>query len=237
MNDFKKLFMSTAPYHHRYRVWNDFITMSGIALHNSIPSQYDQELEDRYLKIVASYEREDVFNMKSLFQMLPTIFEKDIDDYLGKLYMELEISNDHLGQYFTPFNLSLLTAKLTFDDSEIKQSGYVTLHEPSIGSGGMVLAFAKTMMENGYNYQKELYVHGIDIDETVAWMSYIQLSLYGIAAEINIGNTLTLEIRRKMVTPMHVIKQWNKKEQSYYGSIKDINNYREKMGTVSLAVA
>lgn len=222
MKEFKKLFMSTARYHHRYKVWKDFIEMSGIALHNAIPMQRCEELEKRYMDIVGQYERDDVYAMKDLFQMLPDIFASEIDDHLGKLFMELEISNDHLGQYFTPFCLSSLCAKLAWDESAMLKGDYVTLSEPSIGSGGMVLAFAKAMREQGYNYQKQLYVHGIDLDPTAAWMCYIQLSLYGIPAEINIGNTLTLELRRAMYTPMYYVRGFNIKERSYFQQVNKV---------------
>ena len=41
------------------------------------------------------------------------------------------------------------------------------------------------------NYQNHVLVVGQDIDEIVALMCYIQLSLLGVAAYIKIGNTFT----------------------------------------------
>lgn len=222
MDQFKKLFLATATYHHRHKVWNDFITVTGIAIHNANKNFFCNELEEQYHSIIKNYHKEDISNFRTLFHMLPDIFESSIDDHLGKLYMELNISNTCMGQYFTPFEVSRLVAKLTFDRNEIISKGYVNLSEPSIGSGGMILAFAKTMREEGYNYQQQLVVHGIDLDSTAAWMAYIQLSLYGIAAEINIGNTLTLSLRRKMFTPMYHFKRWDLKVGCFYDHVKDL---------------
>lgn len=219
MQAFKKLFMSIAPYHSRYKVWNDFIIMSGIAIHNAIPTQRDNDLEQQYRHIVKQYKNEDVWLLKDLFHLLPPIFEKGIDDHLGALYMQLEISNSDMGQFFTPFQLSVLCAQLSFDIKEIEKNGFITAHEPSIGGGGMVLALAKVMSDKGYNYQRQLYVHGIELDSTVAWMAYIQLSLFGIPAEIDIGNTLTLNLSRKLLTPMYYLGGWEFKVPCYFDSV------------------
>ncbi|ORM63879.1 hypothetical protein PRCB_18065 [Pantoea rodasii] len=39
-------------------------------------------------------------------------------------------------------------------------------------------------------------------------LSYIQLSLCGIAAEVMTGNALTLERRRTLYTPLHYTARW-----------------------------
>ena len=41
------------------------------------------------------------------------------------------------------------------------------------------------------NFQNHILVSAQDIDETVALMCYIQLSLLGVAAYIKVGNTFT----------------------------------------------
>lgn len=52
--------------------------------------------------------------------------------------------------------------------------------------------FAKEILEKAcLNFQNHILVSGQDIDETVALMCYIQLSLLGVAAYIKVGNALT----------------------------------------------
>lgn len=196
--------------------------MSGIAIHNSIPMQRDEELEQQYMHIVKQYEKDDVWLLKDLFHLLPDIFAKGMDDHLGSLYMQLEISNSDMGQFFTPFQLSVLCAELSFNDGEIKEKGFMTVHEPSLGGGGMILAMAKALEDKKYNYQTQMYAHGIELDTTVAWMAYIQLSLFGIPAEIDIGNTLTLNLSRKLFTPMYYIGGWYNKVPCYFDSVKAV---------------
>ena len=41
------------------------------------------------------------------------------------------------------------------------------------------------------NFQRHLLVVGQDIDETVALMCYIQISLLGVAGYIKVGNSIT----------------------------------------------
>ncbi len=61
------------------------------------------------------------------------------------------------------------------------------------GSGGMIITYAETLKEQGYNYQNQLFVEAIDINETCFMMAFIQLSLYGIPARVMLGNTIELK--------------------------------------------
>lgn len=62
-------------------------------------------------------------------------------------------------------------------------------------------------------------------------MTYLQLSLYGIPAIVNCGNTLTQEIRFKMETPLFFSQYWkfrkfyeknSEKEQEEIQKNKDV---------------
>lgn len=73
---------------------------------------------------------------------------------------------------------------------------------PVVGAGGMVLAFARALQEYGVNYQRELLVEATDISDICIYMTYIQLSLYGIPAVVYCGNTLSQKMRFKLETPL-----------------------------------
>jgi hypothetical protein len=60
----------------------------------------------------------------------------------------------------------------------------------------------------GYTVSEQLWVSVTDVDPLAANMSYIQLSLCGIAAEVVTGNALTLERRRTLYTPLHYTGRW-----------------------------
>ena len=44
--------------------------------------------------------------------------------------------------------------------------------------------YLNSLKEKGYNYQHQLFVEAVDIDELCFMMTYIQLSLYGIPARV-----------------------------------------------------
>lgn len=66
----------------------------------------------------------------------------------------------------------------------------IPLHEPSCGSGGMVVATAQVLQKRGINYQKTLDVVCQDLDWSAVYMCYVQLSLLGIKAIVVQGDTL-----------------------------------------------
>ena len=65
----------------------------------------------------------------------------------------------------------------------------------------MILAFARVLKRHDINYQNSLLVEAGDISETCAYMTYIQLSLYGIPAIVKCGNVLTTKLSFQMETP------------------------------------
>lgn len=48
-------------------------------------------------------------------------------DVLGSIYMELEIGNDHIGQYFTPSEVSNLCAQVVMTDlkKQLEEEGVI----------------------------------------------------------------------------------------------------------------
>lgn len=70
----------------------------------------------------------------------------------------------------------------------------------------MVLSLVKALKKRNINYQQELLVEATDISDVCAYMTYIQLSLYGIPAIVYCGNTLTREIRFVMRTPLYCLQ-------------------------------
>ncbi|GLT13920.1 N-6 DNA methylase [Vibrio algivorus] len=211
--ELEKEFKSTAPYHHRHKVWDDFITCFAIAIHNA--SLKDEELENKYLQIINQYEKKDRYQFTKMAGLLTEAFEQNgFGDLLGEIYMALEIGSKNLGQFFTPYSLSKMCAQLTLDKKLIESQRYLTASEPACGSGGMIVALADAMYSEGYNPQQLLLANCVDVDQTAAMMCYIQLSLYGIPARVTIGNTLTMKFSRTILTPMYHLGGWVLKEMA-----------------------
>jgi type I restriction-modification system DNA methylase subunit len=112
------------------------------------------------------------------------------DDVLGDVYMKAEMGSKAAGQFFTPFHLSELCAKLGLDEDRIRSEEKITVNEPSTGGGGMIIATAKVLKDNGINYQKKMEVVAQDLDWLGVFMSYVQFSFLGINAIVVQGDTL-----------------------------------------------
>ena len=70
----------------------------------------------------------------------------------------------------------------------------------------MVIARADALLEQGINYQEVMEVQAIDIDSLCVDMTYIQLTLLHISAEVIHGNSLSFEIFRKGYTPAYIMR-------------------------------
>ncbi|MEN4793565.1 hypothetical protein ACQV2E_19575 [Pantoea allii] len=79
----------------------------------------------------------------------------------------------------------------------------------------MVIAFAEEFAQRGYSPHEQLWVSVTDVDQLAADMSYVQLSLCGIPAEVITGNALTLERRRTIYTPAHYTGRWSVRLNEY----------------------
>ncbi|MDH2124309.1 SAM-dependent DNA methyltransferase [Pantoea agglomerans] len=212
---FLKLFQVTATYHKRHKVFEDFVSCSAIALHNGV--RFDQELENRYLSIIAGYEKEDVSNMAKLMGLVVMALEAERCDFLGSVFMELNMGEKYRGQFFTPWDIARMMASLQLHGiSEcFPDRDFIILQEPASGAGCMVIAFAEEFAQRGYSPHEQLWVSVTDVDQLAADMSYVQLSLCGIPAEVITGNALTLERRRTIYTPAHYTGRWSVRLNEY----------------------
>ena len=204
---FTRLFRETAPHHHRYDVFRDFVTMAAFALHNAV--RKDERLEAEYMTIIGRYPREDANRFPKLLAELITLLDPEPWDALGQLYMELGIASEHVGQFFTPPELSELMARLTYgEELDRLKKPFVTVQEPACGAGGMILAFAKLMVSKGMNPAYRMWAHCQDVDRTAALMCYLQLALWNVPATVVVGNTLTMETREVFHTPAYYLGMW-----------------------------
>ncbi|WP_230400802.1 N-6 DNA methylase [Plesiomonas sp. ZOR0011] len=206
--EFVRIFNDTARYHHRFQVFRDFVEMAAIAVQNAFIRS--SELEERYLSIVKNYETTDAHKMAALLGCLVQALTDRPGDFLGQIFMDLEISSSAMGQVFTPYEVSRLMAQISAGNvtQRLEHEPYITLHEPAVGAGSMVIAFAEAMADQRVNYQKKLFASCVDIDPVAVHMCYLQLSLLGVPAEVTIGNTLTLQFGRTFRTPLWYIDNW-----------------------------
>lgn len=200
---FIKLFETTARYRHRHDVFRDFVFCSAVALSNQ-GGRYSQARETEYLETIKRYEPADRAAFQRLFSLLVIALDPAPRDVLGPIFMGLNLGDAFRGQFFTPFEVSKLMAEMLFGpetEQKLRQGEPITLSEPAVGSGGMVLAVAACLINRGHDPARSLRAHVVDIDRTAALMCFIQLSLWNIPAQVVVGNTITLEEREAWETP------------------------------------
>lgn len=192
--------------HHRWQVFADFCELSALAIYNQTV-HFEQQREGQYMEIIGRYEdRKERDALARLLAVTRLAMDDAYQDFLGQMFMDLELGSDWHGQFFTPYSLCLAMAALTGDDelvAKTQRGEIVRLQEPACGGGAMVIAMAEHI-QNQKGDPLRLRVDAIDADRTAANMAYIQFALLGIPAAVYTGNTLSMEMRDVMVTPAWV---------------------------------
>ncbi|MDN5619654.1 MAG: SAM-dependent methyltransferase [Psychrobacter sp.] len=203
------LLQGVAQHKNRHRVFEDFITIVAVCLHNQ-KAWFDKKREEEYLKVFNSYHKSDQEAFTEAFGLLVMELGVEPKDVLGSIYMSMELGDSRNGQYFTPDNVSYLMAQFHLGDiyNDLKDKDYISLSDPASGSGGMILAVIKGMLEKGFNPSSNIWVQATDISRVAALMCYIQLSLWGVPAQIIVGNSLSLEVREVWNTPIFLRGGW-----------------------------
>lgn len=208
---FVSVFRDTARNLRRWEVFSDFITLAASEL--DMARIRTPENIERSREICAKYSESDISNMHELFGLMICALEAKFHDFLGAIFMELELGDDRNGQYFTPYNVQSLLARLLMPDFDetIRREGFVTVSDPASGAAGMIVAYAELLLEAGYNPSEQMFGSCIDIDPIAADMAFIQLSLLGIPAEVITGNALTMQLNRVRYTPVYYINNFEKR--------------------------
>lgn len=204
---FIKTFTRLAHHRERHDVLADFLEMAFCAVRKTtLPEGPAADaIEERYMAVVRRNKVEDVRGpMPELLGITRLAVQAGGCDFLGQVIVELELPNQHMGQFFTPYDVSRMMAEMTFDtvDEIIAEQGFVTVLEPACGAGGMIIAAADVLEARGFDIGRQLYVDATDISPTCFKMSYLQASFRGIPAIIRRGNTLSLERFEHAVTPV-----------------------------------
>lgn len=197
---FLKSFQKLTYRHNAWDIWRDYIVLHACAISNVFDKVNYDNREKRYLDIIHRYNKEerDIFPALAA-DTLMALNENPEQDFLGKIFMELGLGNHSNGQFFTPYHVCELMAEVAMGDviGKIEEKGYISVSDPCCGAGATLIASAHAMRKNfakynqQLNYQNHILLAGQDVDETVALMCYIQLSLLGLAGFIKVGNSLT----------------------------------------------
>lgn len=216
---FISVFKSTGRHLGRWEVFSDFLSLAASEL--DIARIRTPESIEHCRKICARYQASDIANMQEMFCLMVCALEAKFHDFLGAIFMELELGDNFRGQYFTPYSVQCLMARMLMPGVQdtIRREGVATVSDPACGAAGMLIAYAECLLEADINPSMHMFGSCIDIDPVAANMAFIQLSLLGIAAEVVTGNTLTMQFNRVRYTPVYYFNDFEKR-------LADLNRYR-----------
>lgn len=192
--------------HGNLRVMQDFIEICSI----DITAPF-QDRRERRASLCQHYTKEELALMEKLLTTLILELDRQPRDILGEIYMELNVANKQLGQFFTPKSIGELLAGLQNKAEDIRnaidQQGYYKLYEPTCGSGMLIIEFVEQFKKLGFNPNYQLLVYAEDLDIKSALMTHLQLSLLGVPALIAHGDALEQKKFSFYATPLYYIQR------------------------------
>lgn len=201
-DDFRSAFSDASRRTSAFECWQRFVYMAAYEIAVAF-GQDASPFEDiaKASRKASGGERESFAAMAaSLVAMLD---ENPYQDAMGDMYMRLGIGNEAGGQFFTPFHLSKLLGELALPDDP---GEVVTVAEPACGAGANCIALCAACAERGIDWQRRVLFECQDVSELTALMCYVQLSLIGAAAKVSVGDTLRMETRYTLRTPVMMVE-------------------------------
>lgn len=164
---------------HPYDLYRQWLEAVWAMLNMPLNPQGFRETLDRYT-YAQGQELGRLFNL-----YLQAVEELPFRDILGTLFMRLDLKSVQAGQFFTCYSVAEMMARMQFDRDNfqaiVDERGTVSVCDPAVGSGVMLLAFAKTVHDNlGRAGTDRLRLYGTDIDIRCVNMCRIQLRMNGL---------------------------------------------------------
>lgn len=214
-DQFERTFKSFDAKYRPYRLFSDFCIMAAASLSNStrlFQKPEDVELrEAEYAQCANRYAKDELEKMTQLLAIVTMALEENPDqDFMGLIFMNLGFGNERTGQFFTPYHVSKVMAQMLLADAPatLKTKRYITILDPCVGGGGMMIAAFNAARDLGINPQTQCLFHAVDIDGIVLRMAYIQCSLLGLCGHFIHGNSLSAEQWGSFTTPFYYLNSW-----------------------------
>ncbi len=124
---------------------SDLFECGAIAISNAVDLAQKDKREKRYLQIIRSYKPDQQKKLAEIFAkvyaLLASVVYDDgrFNDNLGELFMRCNLGNKTAGQFFTPYNISILMARCLLDSDRLKEKAnndeIITINDPCCGGG------------------------------------------------------------------------------------------------------
>ena len=215
---FQKTIQQLSYTRHTWQAWQDFTELAALSIAQS--TAYSEDREQTYMRTIGRYTHKEAQLIPKLLALTIEALEIQHHDFLGSMFMELELGSKWHGQFFTPYNVCKMMAQMTTSAKEFEEDNIVSMMEPAVGAGAIVIALCDHLRDIGINYQRQLKITARDADYIACCMCYIQLSLLGCSAIVIHGNTLTNEHNNIWITPIGMTQYYT----HWYNDFNNGNN-------------
>lgn len=204
--EFAKLFSVLCDRQSSWQAWADFVDMTAIAISNAVdPTETRARREQRYMDIIARYTPAEQKVFPELVKIMVDAMEaKQNQDFLGDLFMVLELGSHWKGQFFTPYDVCRCMAEIQIPGAkkEVEKKGWIGINDPACGAGALLIAARNVFVREGIGSDQALFV-AQDIDHIAGLMCYIQLSLLGCAGYVVIADSILYPIPSAGANPIY----------------------------------
>ena len=201
-----------------HRVFSDWLEITALSMHQ-LP-YHGQELEkdatfeqyeQLYLERIKPYNQDELNVFGELLMLAIAEHHNSYGDFLGEIAGEANLLNARGGQFFTPYHLCRMMAKISLGNvrQAVEEKGILTVCEPAVGAGALVIASAEEIASQGVDPCAHVQFDCTDVSRDAFNMAYIQLSAQGLQAVVRHGNTLSNEYWEHRPTPqLRLFEQW-----------------------------
>lgn len=179
-----------------WELWEDAMILFATMLSNAVDKRFYDKREEMFRNVAGKYSEKEIQTFLQIFAEIVNQLEAEPEqDFLGDLYMQLDLGSHWHGQFFTPYNVCKMMADLQLPDGlSFEDAKAVTITDCACGGGALLIASAhsyrKKMAKIGLNAQDFVCLYAQDLSMVAALMCYIQISLQGYAGKIKIGDSL-----------------------------------------------
>ncbi len=204
--EFLDVFQQLCSNRSAWQVWADLMSVIACSLSNVVEINPERRMarEKEYADCIDRLGGSNEVPAH-IFAIVTTALDRNPDqDFLGKMYMNLDLGNHWKGQFFTPYCVCKMMSEMTVGNeaaAKIAVKDYISVSDPACGAGATLIATANTFLQHGINYQQKVLFVAQDIDRVVAQMCYIQLSLLGCAGYVAVANTITNPVAGPVLEP------------------------------------
>lgn len=179
LDNFKELCRSRMS----WEVWADLMCAMACTISNVADRRPDhfEPREKEYAECIKRLGSVDI-PAKMLAIVVMALENNPEQDFLGAMYMQLNLGSHWHGQFFTPYSVCRMMSEICCEsvDAKLEESGYISVCDPACGAGATLIATVNTMKRCRHNFQNHVLFVGQDIDRVTGMMCYHQRRFWDV---------------------------------------------------------